>query len=152
MVRSPRRPDAPIVPRAFLYRMLLVSVIMVVACFYMFFKVYDNNPENKALAQTIVVNVIVFIQIFYMFNCRSLLSGFWTMGLFSNKIFWWGIIAMILAQMAFTYTHVFNIMFKTAPVPAPLWLYIVGIGFGSSLLVGLYKRFYEAKAEKKSFL
>ena len=153
MTRSPRRPEAPIVPRAFVYRMVLVSVLMVAACFWMFFKECAGTlPENRALAQTAVVNTIVFIQIFYMFNCRSLLNGFWTMGLFSNKIFWLGIVAMILAQLAFTYTRIFNIMFKTAPMPASLWLYVIGIGFASSVVVGLYKRFYEAKAERKSFL
>lgn len=151
MVRPPRQPSAPIVPRAFVYRIIWVSAIMMAACFFMFNRALDSG-ESMAVAQTTVVNVIVFIQIFYMFNCRSLLGTFWSMGVFTNKVFWIGIISMILLQMAFTYTSVFNTMFKTAPLPADKWIDIIAIGFVSSVLVGVYKRFFEAKFERKSFL
>ena len=150
-VRLPRQPSAPIVPRAFVYRIVCVSAIMMAACFFMFNRALDSG-ESMAVAQTTVVNVIVFIQIFYMFNCRSLLGTFWSMGVFTNKVFWIGIVSMILLQMAFTYTSVFNTMFKTAPLPADRWIDIITIGFVSSVLVGVYKRFFEAKFERKSFL
>ena len=151
MVRPPRKPSAPIVPRAFVYRIILVSAIMMAACFYMFDRSLKGG-ESMAVAQTTVVNVIVFIQIFYMFNCRSLLNSFWTMGLFTNKVFWIGIVSMILLQLAFTYTHIFNVMFKTAGLPLDRWPQIVLVGFAASVIIGLYKRFFEAKVEKDSFL
>lgn len=151
MVRPPRKPSAPIVPRAFVYRIILVSAIMMAACFYMFDRSLKGG-ESMAVAQTTVVNVIVFIQIFYMFNCRSLLNSFWTMGLFTNKVFWIGIVSMILLQIAFTYTHIFNVMFKTAGLPLDRWPQIVLVGFAASVIIGLYKRFFEAKVEKDSFL
>lgn len=151
MVRPPRQPSAPIVPRAFVYRIILVSAIMLVACFYMFEKSLQAG-ETMAVAQTTVVNMIVFIQIFYMFNCRSLLGTFWSMGVFTNKVFWLGIASMILLQIAFTYTSIFNTMFKTQGLPMDRWSEIILIAFVSSILIGLYKKFFEAKVEHKSFL
>lgn len=151
MVRPPRKPTAPIVPRAFIYRMLLVSAVMMAACFFLFNQALGQG-ETLAVAQTSVVNMIVFIQIFYMFNCRSLLNGFWTMGMFTNRVFWGGIAMMVLAQMAFTYTAIFNKMFKTAALPSDRWVEIIIIALGCSLIIGLYKIIYESKAEKKSFL
>lgn len=155
MVRPPRDPAAPIVPREFLSRVLMVSSLMMLACFFMFDRSLSAGKvlgvprsENVALARTTVVNTIVLIQIFYMFNCRSLLGSFWKMGVFSNKVFWAGIASMLLLQIAFTYAPVLNTMFKTAGLSAERWAEIVLAGLVSGVLIGLYKRFFEAQAEK----
>jgi magnesium-transporting ATPase (P-type) len=139
MQRPPRSPTRPILDHALLMRTGLVSLLMLAGAFGLF--LWESRVETSGLAEarTVVVNVIVMAEAFYLLNCRSLTYSVRSLGLFSNPWAIGGIVAMIVAQLFFTYAPVMNRLFHTAPISGEAWLRIVGVGLAVFLVVGLEK-------------
>jgi cation-transporting P-type ATPase F len=137
MQRPPRSPVRPILDHALLMRTGLVSLLMLAGAFGLF--LWESRTEGSSLAEarTVVVNVIV--EAFYLLNCRSLTHSVQSLGLFSNPWAIGGIVAMIAAQLFFTYAPVMNRLFHSAPISGEAWLRIVGVGLVVFLVVGLEK-------------
>jgi Ca2+-transporting ATPase len=131
MTRPPRDPGTPILTRPLILRVLLVSVLLVIGAFGLFKLGLLLHGENEKLARTIAVNVFVFGELFYLFNCRSVTRPFWTLGVWSNKFFWLGIVVMTGLQLLFTYLPLFNTVFESAPMGLLEW----GLVLGNSLLI-----------------
>ena len=60
---------------------------------------YDGNSENLARAQTFTFTVIVFAQLFNMFNARSLNLSFFSKELKTNIYFWYALAISIAVQI-----------------------------------------------------
>jgi cation-transporting P-type ATPase F len=45
----------------------------------------DQGYSYDALPTTVAVNVFVMVELFYLFNCRSLTKSMFAIGLFSNR-------------------------------------------------------------------
>jgi cation-transporting P-type ATPase F len=131
MIRPPREPSTPILTRPLIIRILIVSVLLVMGAFGLFKLELLLRGDNEALARTLAVNVFVFGEMFYLFNCRSITRPFWTLGVWSNKLFWLGLILMTLLQLLFTYLPLFNRVFQSAPIGLLEW----GLVLANSLLI-----------------
>jgi magnesium-transporting ATPase (P-type) len=105
------------------------------------------HGESLATARTVAVNVFVFGELFYLFNCRSLRCSLLHVGLFSNIWLIAGVLLMIGAQLLFTYWPPMNQLFGSAPIAGFEWLIIGSVGMTIYLVVevekGLYCRLYE---------
>ncbi|MFC1597216.1 cation transporting ATPase C-terminal domain-containing protein, partial [Planctomycetota bacterium] len=106
MLRKPRDSKEPILTRALIERIFLVGIILLVGAFWLFWSyrtrgLAEGRPEGLVLAEarTVTVNFFVFVQVFYVFNCRSLTKSMFEIGLFSNPYVWLGAIAMVLLQV-----------------------------------------------------
>jgi Ca2+-transporting ATPase len=95
---------------------------------------------GEAAARTVAVNVFVVVEIFYLFNCRSLTKSMFAVGLFSNRWIVGGVAAMIALQMAFTYVPLMNQLFHTAPIGWDAWWRIVLTGAVVYAIVGVEKQ------------
>lgn len=138
MLRRPRDPREPILTFPLFMRTGLVALLMLAGAFTLFVWELETGADI-AEARTIVVNVIVMTEIFYLLNCRSLTHSMFSIGIASNRWLPWGVGAMIIAQLFFTYLPAMNRLFHSAPVPADAWLRILGIGLLIYLAVGLEK-------------
>ena len=56
-----------------------------------------------------------------MFASKSVTRSTLLSGLFNNKWMLWGALGMILLQMLFTYTSIFNFCFKTSFIGVKAW-------------------------------
>ena len=92
-------------------------------------------------ARTVAVNVFVLIEIFYLFNSRSLKKPIREIGYFSNPFVYAGAGVMLLLQLLFTYWPAMNSVFQTAPVPGMYWGIIVLYSLAVYGAVSLHKRF-----------
>jgi Ca2+-transporting ATPase len=127
MQRQPRDPKASIMTIDFMIRTFLVGALLAAGVIWLFF--YEkNNGLSLEEARTAAVGVIVIGEIFYLFNCRSLLRSPFTLGMSSNKLLWIGVLIMIILQMLFTYAPVMNLFFHSAPISFNAWLRIILIG------------------------
>ena len=90
-------------------------------------------------ARTVAVNVFVIVELFYLFNCRSLERSMFQLGLFSNPWVTCGVLTTIVLQLLFTYAPAMNFLFHTAPIDGTTWIPIIGIGIGSYCIVELEK-------------
>ena len=127
MQRPPRDPKKPLLTAALAMRTGLVSLVMLAGAYWLFFWEMQVAGETIAQARTCVINVIVLVEMAYLFNCRSLNHSFFSVGLFSNPWLIVGALAMLAAQLLFTYAPVMNTLFHTAPISGQSWLRIVGV-------------------------
>ncbi len=127
MRRPPRDPQSPILSRTLMFRILLVGLLLLVGAFGLF-EWELSQGASEAAARTAAVNVFVFGELFYLFNCRSLTRSMFAVGVFSNRRLWVGVGVMIALQLAFTYAPMMHKVFHSAPIGIPQWSLIVGIG------------------------
>jgi Ca2+-transporting ATPase len=138
MDRPPRDPQAPILTRELIWRILIVGLLILVGAFGLFEWELINGSSVEQ-ARTVAVNVIVIVELFYLFNCRSLTRSIFQIGLFSNPWMVGGIVLMILLQLLFTYVPFMNQFLSSAPINLAAWGRIVAVGFIGYLVVELEK-------------
>jgi cation-transporting ATPase F len=146
MERPPRDPHRPLLTFPLFMRTGLVSLLTLAGAFGLF---AWENARGAMLAETrtLVANVIVFVQLFYLFNCRSLIRPSWSLGVFSNPWLLAGVVAMIAAQLAFTYAPFMNGAFHSAPLDGAAWLRLIGVALAASLIVG-FEKWVRARVRK----
>jgi magnesium-transporting ATPase (P-type) len=83
--------------------------------------------------------VVVMVLVFYLLNCRSLTDSMFAVGVFSNRWIYAGIVAMVAAQLLFTYAPIMNRLFHTAPISGQAWLRILAVAVAGYALVGIEK-------------
>uniref|UniRef100_A0A7C4LIV4 Cation-transporting P-type ATPase n=1 Tax=Schlesneria paludicola TaxID=360056 RepID=A0A7C4LIV4_9PLAN len=120
MQRPPRDPKTPILTGVLISRILLVSLMMLVGAFGSF-EWALKKTSNSAYARTVAVNVFVMVELFYLFNCRSLTKSMYQLGIFANPWIGVGVGSMVLLQLLFTYTPFMNQFFHSAPIDADAW-------------------------------
>ena len=152
MIRKPRDPKEPILTRALIFRIVLVSLLLLIGAFGLF-EMELRSSGNEDLARTMAVNTFVFGEMFYLFNCRSLTRSFWQLGVFSNVWLLGGITVMTGLQALFTYSPVFNTIFRSHPMGIVHWALVLGYSALISLITGVEKlaRRRQLEARKRSF-
>ena len=140
MRRHPRDPRAPILNSTLIWRILLVSLIILAGAFGLFeYELLRGASVEEA--RTVVVNVIIFVELFYLFNARSLTQSPFKLGFFTNLWALGGAVLMVVLQLLFTYLPVMNRLFGSAPLSLVLWLDVLGVGLAAFLLVEIEKWF-----------
>ncbi len=127
MNRPPRPTQQPMLPKALMLRSVLVSSIMVAGGLGLFLWELRVANTGLASARTAVVNAIVLVQVFYLFNCRSLKHPAHSLGLFTNRWVIAGSLTMIAAQVLFTHAPMLNHLFHSAPISAGAWFRVIAV-------------------------
>jgi len=129
MTRPPRNPKEPILNSFVFWRTVLVAVLMTMGAIGLFLYEYygataDGVHHGIALkeAQTMAVTTVIFFQIFYLFNCRSLTDSVLSVGLFSNKSVYAGIAGLLGLQFLFVHWGPMQSLFSSAPLDLESWL------------------------------
>ncbi|MDX9953985.1 MAG: cation-transporting P-type ATPase [Anaerolineae bacterium] len=138
MQRPPRDPDAPILTGALIRRIVLVGTLILIGAFGLFEWELQRGATLE-VARTVAVNLVVFVELFYLFNSRSLTHSPFKIGLFSNRWLWLGVGGMVLLQMAFTYLPFMHTIFSSAPMGWAEWWRIILFGVMSFGVVELEK-------------
>ncbi|MGX7826582.1 cation-translocating P-type ATPase [Actinokineospora sp. 24-640] len=138
MTRPPLPPTLPLLTRALVSRILLVSVLLLAGTFAVFsWRLAAGVPVEQA--RTVAVNLFVAAQIAYLFNCRSPERPRVFAGMRRNLRLPLGIAVTIALQMAFTYAPWMNTLFKTAPIGWSEWAAILGVATVCWVLIELDK-------------
>lgn len=138
MCRPPRPPEAPILTPLLVFRTVLVSMFMLAGAFGVF--VWEQTMGNTvAQARTAAVNVFVLVELFYLYNCRSLKDSPLGQGLFSNMWVNVGVLSMIALQLAFTYVPQMQYFFHSAAISADTWARAAVIGLLTFVVVEMEK-------------
>ena len=99
-------------------------MLLLTAAFWLFEHELGRGM-SVAEARTAAVNVFVAVELFYLFNCRSLTGRAADLGLFSNRWLLGGVTSMVALQLALTYWPPMNDLFDTAPIELGTWLKIL---------------------------
>ena len=128
MRRPPRAQGAPLLSPFLLWRVALVSVLFVGVALAVFFHALGRGYDLET-ARTLVVNVIVVLEIFYLFNVRYLGTTSITLrGALGTPAVLIALAVVIVAQFAFTYAPFMHGWFSTRPVAFADGVLIVLLG------------------------
>ncbi|MBD0403702.1 cation-transporting P-type ATPase [Flammeovirga sp. EKP202] len=139
MTHPPRDPKKPILTPTMLTRVLWVSTYLVAMIYFVFTFETQTNDLQLNVSRTICINLIVFGELFYLFNSRSLHYSPFRLGFFSNKWLIGGVLIMVGLQLFMTYSPLMNQLFATAPISLEEWGLVIGISLTLYLLVELEK-------------
>ncbi len=139
MQRPPRDPKLPILTSALILRTGLVSIVMLAGSLWLFFFELNSEGHSIEMARTAVINVVVIVEIGYLFNCRSLHRSVLAIGIFSNRAAIAGAIAMIGIQLFFTYAPLMHATFHTAAIDIGAWMRIAAVAAASFAIVEVEK-------------
>ncbi|MFJ5446627.1 cation-transporting P-type ATPase [Methylobacillus methanolivorans] len=139
MERPPRPRNAALLSPFLLWRVGFVSVLFTIGVFIIF--EYAMRRElGEEVARTMVVNTLVVLEIFYLFNVRYLnAKSFSWRGLLGTPILLIALAAVILAQLAFTYAAPLHALFASAPIDWKDGLVIILIGIVFMLVLEVEK-------------
>ena len=138
MERPPRPPEAPILTRDLIIRIMIVGTVMLIGAFGLFEWELKNGATVEQ-ARTVAVNVFVIVEMFYLYKCRSLTQSVFKIGFFTNPWAIGGTFLMLALQIAYTYVPLMNRFFQSAPVDLNAWLRVFAVGMAAYIIVGIEK-------------
>jgi magnesium-transporting ATPase (P-type) len=140
MARPPRPAAEPLLSRLLVWRIALVSAVLVIGTFGMFHWLQAAGA-GLAEARTAAVNTMVLFEVFYLFNVRRLHASGLGDGLLAGARPAWTAIALVLLfQLLFTYAPPMQALFDTRPLDALTWVACALVALAIFLIVELEKR------------
>ena len=134
MRRPPRPTNAGLLSRFLVWRICFVSLVFAAAALGVFFYALGRGLD-LGTARTMVVNMIVVLEIFYLFNVRYLhMTSFTLQGALGTRPVLIALAVVFVAQLAFTYWPPMQQLFLTKPVALVDGMLIVGIGIIAMLI------------------
>ncbi|MBU0731997.1 HAD-IC family P-type ATPase [Patescibacteria group bacterium] len=149
MKHPPRKNTDSLLPKNLIWRVFIVGTLLILAVFFVFDKSLPGSGSLES-ARTAAVNAIVFGQMFYLLNCRSLKYPMRKLGYFSNKYIWIGIGIMVILQLLFTYAGFMQKIFETAPISLAQWGLTLGVSLFIFIVVEFIKWFERRKLKTKN--
>lgn len=134
----PKNPDEPILNAMLIERIILMGILLLITTFYLFNQVL-NKSDSILKARTVAVNMFIFGEIFYLFNCRSLKKSAVYNSFFSNKSLFIGVTCMIVLQIFYTYHPIMHNLFHSAPIDLSHWIQIILLGISIFIIVEIRK-------------
>lgn len=128
MQRPPRPPKEPILSSLISWRIIFVSILLVLGAFGLF--IYEmSQGASLEIGRTIAVNTLVMGEAFYLLNCRKIYESTCSWKeLTASRPVLFAIALVIIFQLLFTYLPLSQHFFGTANLEAIQWLYIVIFG------------------------
>ena len=135
MRRPPRAGDAPLLSPFLLWRVVLVSVLFMGIGLGMFFTALGRG-HDLATARTIVVNTVVVLEIFYLFNVRYMhRTSISLRGALGTPAVLAAIGVVVAAQLLFTYAPFMHELFDSRPVALADGVAIILVGVALMLVL-----------------
>jgi len=142
---SPRNIKEKIANRLFFERVGLVSVIMALTGFaiYYYYGMPAISGSVDALrltqAQTAAFISVMLVHVGFIITARSITESAFTFSPFSNKWVLMGIAITIVTDLMIVYVPFLNVLFRTAPFPTEWWSLIILALLPGFLVVELEK-------------
>ena len=139
MRRPPRAPNASLLSPFLLWRVMLASLLLVAAVLGVFFHALETGRDIET-ARTLVMNMFVVGEIFYLFNVRYLhtTSISWR-GLLGTPAVLAAIAILVVAQLLFTYAPFMNAIFGSRPLTLGDGALILAIGVAIMVVLEVEK-------------
>lgn len=128
MRRRPRPPGEPLLSGFFVWRVLMVSVLMMTGALGLFLWELQQGSSVET-ARTMAVNAVVMAEMFYLFNSRFILAPVTSLrGLFGNRFVLMAVGVCVILQLVFTHTAVMHRIFESTHLTPLEWLKVLGAG------------------------
>ncbi|WP_280546011.1 HAD-IC family P-type ATPase [Halomonas sp. 11-S5] len=140
MHRAPRDPAAPLLDLFLLWRVVFVSVLLLLGVFGVFSWIFNGQNASIELARSGAVNMLVTGCAAYLINSRYLTRHSLSFeGLFGSRPVWIAIALAMALQFAWTYLPFMQLVFGSAALGLGHWLAILAVSVAIFLVVELEK-------------
>ncbi|HOY66485.1 MAG TPA: HAD-IC family P-type ATPase [Candidatus Ozemobacteraceae bacterium] len=144
MQKQPRRHNEPLLSRAMSLQVGIVAVLMAAGTLWAYHLGLNWNgnpasPDAVILAQTMSFGVMVFFQLFNIFNCRSSEKSLLSVGVFGNPSLVGAVLGATLLQLLAMYLPFMQSLMKTASLDATQMGVVLGISFSVIPVIELLK-------------
>jgi len=128
MSRPPRPPGEALLSGFFVWRVLMVSFLMMTGALGLFlWELQAGTPIETA--RTMAVNAVVVAEMFYLLNSRFILAPVLShQGLTGNRVILLALAACIPLQIAFTHAPILQSIFDSTALTMLEWAKVVGAG------------------------
>lgn len=138
MKRAPRPKKTPLLNRYYIFRILLVSLI--ISGGTLVYNLYMNAGDYSVeYIHTMTLNAIVIAQMFHLFNVRVETEPALNRSFFENPIAFYVSGALIALQLFITYVPFMNTAFGTTPIAASDWITPFVFGIAVFFIIELEK-------------
>jgi len=128
MTRRPRPPGQALLSGFFVWRVLMVSLLMMTGALGLFLWEMNSSGDLDT-ARTLAVNAVVMAEMFYLLNSRSIFAPVTNRaGLTGNRYVLMAIATCIVLQLTFTYAPVMQGLFGSTGLSPLEWLKVLGAG------------------------
>jgi len=128
MNRRPRPPGEPLLSGFFIWRVLMVSVLIMAGALGLFLWEL-NSGTSLETARTMAVNAVVVSEMLYLINSRHILASVVSReGLFGSRYVLLAIAACIPLQIAYTHLPFMQAIFDSTGLSAMEWTKVLGAG------------------------
>ncbi len=145
--QRPRPRNEPIISRLMMERLLIIGIVLAAGSLALFMWEMGRGADLDK-ARTEALTVLVFYQLFNVFNARSETRSAFAMNPLSNPFLFFSIIASIIAQVAVIYWAPLQLIFRTTPLGASDWLVILPVAFSVIVVVEIDKAVRRIMAKK----
>lgn len=139
LFQRPRNPKKRIFGRFLSWRIVFITVVFVVIILGNFEWEKQRGIEDVHELRTIAVNTISFLQIGYVFCCRSLRKPRIIKSFYGNNVVYLGVLTVVGVQALFTYAPFMQYVFNTRNVDGIAWAKFIFWGFVAFFLVEIEK-------------
>lgn len=138
MNRPPRKPGMHVMDGFAIWRVIFVGSMIACSAFALeaWLQPYGYSPE---FIRTVLLQMLVTAQWFYMINCRVTESFSLNRGLLRNKGIWIVSAVLLVLQMLIIYAPFMQMLFGTEALPLRYWGMTFAIGFVMLLIVEVEK-------------
>ncbi|SFU30242.1 cation-transporting P-type ATPase [Halomonas korlensis] len=145
MQRQPRDPAAPLLDLFMLWRVIFVSILMVLCIFGIFLWILHGQGGSIELARAGAVNMLVAAEVVYLINSRFLIDSSLSLkGILGSRAVLLAIGLVAVFQLAWTYLPFMQAIFGTAALSLLHWVVIAAASIVIFLIVegekGLLRR------------
>lgn len=149
MRRQPRDPREPLLSWFFVWRVLMVSLLMMAGALGLFLWELDKGASVET-ARTMAVSAVVVAEMFYLLNSRYTYRSVLSFeGLFGNPYVLYAIGACAVLQFAFVYAPPLQRVLGSAPLGIGEWLHVVMAG-GLLFVVAEIEKMIVSRLMKKT--
>lgn len=132
MIRPPRERNQILHRRRWAF-MLLEGLLMGGSVFLLY--LFSLNNFDIKVSQTIAFTTLAFTQLIHALSNRSTRKSIFEIGIFTNPLLIWSILASLVLQLLTIYTDFGQLVFKTSPMNLQHWLLIFGVSLIPFLFV-----------------
>ena len=128
MSRQPRPPGEALLSGFFVWRVLMVSLLMMTGALGLFLWELQAGTSLET-ARTMAVNAVVVAEMFYLLNSRFILAPVLSrQGLTGNRVILLALLACIPLQIAFTHAPILQSIFDSTALTMLEWAKVLGAG------------------------
>lgn len=126
MAQPPRKPKEGIFNKLMIQQTVIAGATMGLVCFGVWFWLIGNGWEETA-ARNLLLLLLVLMQFYHVFNCRSEYQSVFRIPLRNNRVLVFGMLAAFLIHILATELPFLQFLLRTSSVPVQQWLIMAAI-------------------------